>query len=44
MLKLYHGSNVVIDKREFRSRKGKDFGCYERRYPISDRMPLYRVG
>ena len=28
MLKLYHGSNVVIDKIELcRSRKGKDFGC-----------------
>lgn len=45
MLTLYHGSNVVIDKIDLcRSRKGKDFGCYERRYPISDRMPLYRVG
>ena len=45
MLKLYHGSNVVIDKIDLcRSRKGKDFGCYERRYPISNRMPLYRVG
>ena len=29
MLKLYHGSNVVIDKIDLcRSRKGKDFGCY----------------
>lgn len=28
MLKLYHGSNVVIDKIDIcRSRKGKDFGC-----------------
>ena len=28
MLKLYHGSNVVIDKIDLcRSRKGKDFGC-----------------
>lgn len=37
MLKLYHGSNVVIDKIDLcRSRKGKDFGCYERRYPISN--------
>ena len=27
MLKLYHGSNVVIDKIDLcRSRKGKDFG------------------
>ena len=28
MLKLYHGSNVEIDKIDLcRSRKGKDFGC-----------------
>lgn len=28
MLKLYHGSNVVIDRIDLsRSRKGKDFGC-----------------
>ena len=28
MLKLYHGSNVVIDKIDLScSRKGKDFGC-----------------
>lgn len=28
MLKLFHGSNVVIDKIDLcRSRKGKDFGC-----------------
>ena len=28
MLKLYHGSNVVIDKIDLcLSRKGKDFGC-----------------
>lgn len=28
MLKLYHGSNVVIDKIDlFRSHRGKDFGC-----------------
>lgn len=28
MLKLYHGTNVVIDKIDLcRSRKGKDFGC-----------------
>lgn len=28
MLKLYHGSNVVIDTIDLgRSRKGKDFGC-----------------
>lgn len=28
MLKLYHGSNVKIDKIDLRlSRKGKDFGC-----------------
>lgn len=28
MLKLYHGSNVMIDKIDLcRSRKGKDFGC-----------------
>lgn len=28
MLKLFHGSNVVVDKIDLcRSRKGKDFGC-----------------
>ena len=28
MLKLYHGSNVLIDKIDLsRSRRGKDFGC-----------------
>ena len=28
MLKLYHGSNVVIDEIDLsRSRRGKDFGC-----------------
>lgn len=28
MLKLYHGSNVVIDKIDLsRSKRGKDFGC-----------------
>lgn len=28
MLKLYHGSNVLIDKIDLaRSKRGKDFGC-----------------
>ena len=41
MLKLYHGSNVVIDKIELcRSRKGKDFGCGFYLNPNKEQAPF----